>query len=306
MRLLLSYHYFRRVDVSELVGELEHLSGQSIDIMVDSGAFSAFTLGSVIDLDAYAEWVRYWGKYFTAYANLDVIGDPRATKDNQRALEAKGLAPLPIFHTGEPWEYLDGYLEAYPYIMLGGMVPYSKEKKRLMPWLIKCFKKAEGRAVYHGLGLTSSYSLTTLPWYSVDSSSWAAGVRYGDSDVFDQRLGKMKSLALSDSMAWQREADVVRALGFNPADCIDKSRTTRRHILSIAFASWQAMEDWVRKRMGVTTMPGSLDTGIKLYLAAGALSDLRLGSHGVRIYLANSNVGNFKDAAKGINREVRV
>ena len=285
MRLLLSYHYFRKVDIAELVGELEDLSGQPIDIMVDSGAFSAFTLGSVIELDEYAEWVRYWGKYFTVYANLDVIGDPRATKDNQMALEAKGLAPLPIFHAGEPWEYLDGYLEAYPYIMLGGMVPYAKEKNRLMPWLIKCFKKAEGKAVYHGLGLTSWYSLTSLPWYSVDSSSWASGFRYGRSPVFDARNGKMKTIALRDVKSWQDDAGLVRALGFNPADFISNSRTTRQLLCQISCASYAAAELWLRKNTGEVEIPVTAAPGIKMYLA-------------------DSNTTNFKDAASGLNREV--
>ena len=184
MRALLSYHYYKNTDLEKLAAALS-ASNTPVDIMADSGAFSAFTLGEVIDINKYAEWVRYWSPLFTAYANLDVIGDVQATYENQLELESMGLNPLPIFHTGEPWHYLDTYIEKYPYIMLGGMVPYSLQKQLLMPWLIQCFKRADKKSLFHGLGLTSWYALSSLPWYSVDSSSWAAGFRYGRVPIFD-------------------------------------------------------------------------------------------------------------------------
>jgi hypothetical protein len=268
MRALLSYHYFKKKDISKLVEDLS-MDDQPIDIMVDSGAFSAFTLGSVIDLDEYAEWVRYWGKYFTAYANLDVIGDPRATRDNQRALEAKGLAPLPVFHTGEPWEVLDGYLERYSYIMLGGMVPYVGQKNRLMPWLIKCFKKAEGRAVYHGLGLTSWYGLNSLPWYSVDSSTWNTGIRYGQPPIFNPKTGTITQIPLGRRRdLWEAHRHIINGMGFWSSEFSNDRHPSKERIVDLSCSTFQLVEEWLRKRHGVIRIPGrQASDGLRIYLA---------------------------------------
>ena len=58
MRALLSYHYYKNTDLEKLAAALS-ASNTPVDIMADSGAFSAFTLGEVIDINKYAEWVRY-------------------------------------------------------------------------------------------------------------------------------------------------------------------------------------------------------------------------------------------------------
>ena len=302
MRILLSYHYYKNVDIAKLVEQLS-VFGQPVDILVDSGAFSAFTLGATIDLNAYTQWVSYWGELFGAFANLDVIGDAEGTLQNQRAIEAMGLKPLPIFHTGEPWEYLDRYLEDYRYVMLGGMVPYARERHRLMPWLIKCFRKAGTQTVYHGLGLTSWYALSAFPWYSVDSSSWGSGYRYGTVPVFDQVAGRMKTVQIGDRKKWAANAGHVRALGFNPADFADRSRTSRALLCQIGAASYVAGERFLRKRHGPITIPGTDASGLRTYFVDGSISNLTEAASGLRTYLAGANGANGADlmwAAQGL------
>jgi hypothetical protein len=299
MRVLLSYHYYQKKDLGDLFVMLER-SNQEVDIFIDSGAFSAMTLGAHIDLNEYAAWLTYWSKLITTYANLDVIGDPDATLDNQRTLESKGLTPIPVFHTGTPWSYLDYYLESYPYIALGGMVPYAKERQRLMPWLINCFKRAGNRSVYHGLGVTSWYTLSNFPWYSVDSSSWGSGFRYGQVPVFDYRTGKLQQVSLHNRVAWKKLAHLVRALGFNPADFADESRTTRSLCCQLGAASFVAMEQFLRKRHGVIRMPNKDVSGLRTYLSDTYDGNLIDGADGVRIYLAEPSHKLLIDGADGV------
>lgn len=175
LRVLLSYHYYKNVDLDAVFQK--HFDEPYPEVFADSGAYSAFTQAQHIDWRDYAKWLKRWSHLFSAAANLDVIGDADATRRNQEKLERAGLKPLPVFHTGEDWSYLDYYLDRYSYIALGGMVPYMCSPKKIMPWIIQCFKRAKGKAVFHGFGATSWAVIRDLPWYSVDSSSWGKGFR---------------------------------------------------------------------------------------------------------------------------------
>jgi hypothetical protein len=84
MRILVSYHYYKKTDLDTLVAKL---SPPVPDIFADSGAFSAHTQGVSVSLGEYVAWLRRWSHHFTTYSNLDVIGDADATGTNQRRLE---------------------------------------------------------------------------------------------------------------------------------------------------------------------------------------------------------------------------
>jgi len=107
---------------------------------------------------------------------LDGIGDPLKTWQNQMTMEHQGVKPLPCFHYGEDEEYLKWYIEHYPYITLGGMVPISTPQLKL--WLDRLWSKylvdtaGHPKVKIHGFGMTTIDLMKRYPWYSVDSSSW--------------------------------------------------------------------------------------------------------------------------------------
>ena len=88
-----------------------------------------------MSLADYMAWLRRWAHLFTTYVNLDVIGDAAGTLVNQQRMEDAGLAPVPVFHAGEPWEYLATYCERYPYVALGGMV-HSAPEQAMLRWAV--------------------------------------------------------------------------------------------------------------------------------------------------------------------------
>lgn len=156
----------------------------SYEIFLDSGAYSAFSRGISINIDDYISFIKKYEDKLTVYANLDVIGDPEATYENQKYMESKGLMPLPCFHYGESIKWLKRYLEdGHDYLALGGMVPIST--KDLMHWLDGVWsdhltdKKGMPIVKVHGFGMTSHKLLIRYPWYSVDSTSWLMGSRNG-------------------------------------------------------------------------------------------------------------------------------
>lgn len=157
---------------------------QDKDIFLDSGAFTAWSKGKVIDLDKYIDYLKENSSKFSVYANLDVIGNPEETLKNQQYMESKGVNPLPTIHYGADEKYLKHYAATYDYIALGGLVPYAKQPVLLHNWLNKCFKilipyiKEKGLRV-HGFGVGSAEVLKKYPFYSADSSGWLSGGRFG-------------------------------------------------------------------------------------------------------------------------------
>ena len=141
------------------------------DIFMDSGAFSAYTKGLVIDINEYIDFIKKYEDKLTVYANLDVIGDPAATLKNQRIMEDAGLNPLPCFHRGEPVKYLKLYLKEHEYIALGGVVSSGVTTRGLVDWMddlfvnYLCASKGMPTVKVHGFGITSLPLLKRYPWY---------------------------------------------------------------------------------------------------------------------------------------------
>lgn len=181
---------------------------------LDSGAYSAWTKGSVIDIDEYCAFIRANIEHIDVYPCLDVIpGKPGAynatEKERDEAAEAtwrnylymvgEGLDPIPVYHYGEGMQHLERMLDyGCQYIGIGGLVAVPNPLRVL--WLDRVFKritnaKGEPLVKTHGFGMTSVNLIFRYPWYSVDSTTWIkqtmSGNVYlpalvGDEFVFDQ------------------------------------------------------------------------------------------------------------------------
>lgn len=163
-------------------------------VIVDSGAFTAWTTGQAINLEEYATWGlafrERWADQFASlvFLTLDVIGDQDATWVNTGRIQRLGLPVIPIVTFNAPLTHVDRALDEGPYLALGGLVPYLKRARRaqLRWWLDRCF----GRVIAHRertgtmprvhlLGVTTRWVVERYPCYSTDSSSWVAPLIYG-------------------------------------------------------------------------------------------------------------------------------
>jgi|TARA_Y100000034_G_scaffold133368_1_gene198652 hypothetical protein len=172
------------------------MSSKKIELFLDSGAYSAWTQGTEIDINDYIKFIKKYKKYLNVYANLDVIGDPVATLKNQEKMEKAGLKPLPCFHYKEDEKFLKYYIKKYDYIALGGMV--GTHKKQLDKWLNEtfgdfiCDEVGYPKAKVHGFGLTSLDLMLKYPWYSVDSTSWVVNARMGSIIIPKYKKGEYR------------------------------------------------------------------------------------------------------------------
>lgn len=189
--ILESWHYVGKQSF------VDHMRTNKAQIFLDSGAFSALTLGIDLKVSDYVDYiVRNWdiirgeGPGNMMASVLDGIGDPHQTYRNQMEMEYRfkedhgvDWRPLPCFHAGEDERYLEYYVANYDYITLGGMVGSST--KQLMVWLDRVWDRfltdGSGRPKLkvHGFGITSVPIMNEYPWYSCDSSSWIQSAAFG-------------------------------------------------------------------------------------------------------------------------------
>lgn len=151
-------------------------------IFLDSGGFTARSQGIDIDVKKYGEFILRNEKTFTVHANLDLMETER-TLENQKTLEDMGCHPLPVFHYDE-WLHgkgylLDEYIKNHKYIALGGVAGAATSQKMLQGYLNFCFDKTRDKIKVHGFGMTSMWVLKEYPFYSVDSTAWISGGKFG-------------------------------------------------------------------------------------------------------------------------------
>lgn len=199
--LLESYHY---VSGQRYVDALRH---DKVKVFLDSGAFSAWTLGVTIDLPTYCDYIKRNKDIIriedgaVMASVLDGIGDPLQTYRNQLSMEELGAKPLPCFHYGEDPRYLDYYVKNYDYITLGGMV--GKSSELLIQWLDKLWDRhltdGAGHPLVkvHAFGITAIPIMKRYPWYSVDSSSWIQSAAFGS--IVSPQFGTLSISAKSPS-----------------------------------------------------------------------------------------------------------
>lgn len=169
--ILASYHYFKKK--SDLI---KSCLRKGFDVFMDSGAFSAETKGVPINIDEYCKFII--DTKIPTYAGLDVIGNAKATMENVKYMEkAYHLTPIPTFHLGG--NIKDLYeLFNYDYIALGGLV-FSSNITRYCDEVWSIILREKPNLRVHGFGMTNFDLMERYPWYSVDSSSYKGGRRFG-------------------------------------------------------------------------------------------------------------------------------
>lgn len=229
---------------------------------LDSGAFSAWSRGAVIDLDEYCEFIRANIDRIDVYASLDVIpgkpGKPATTKERDEAADQswanfqymvnEGLDPLPVYHYGEHTRHLDRILGAgVDYVGIGGLVGVSGPMRRA--WLDRIFDRltdAGGRPLVktHGFGMTSVPLIFRYPWYSVDSATWIQITASGSIYVPPYRDGQFRFDVVPNTVSVSERSP--------------KNAQSGKHVSSMSPASVKVIELWLQ-RCGKTLAQVSTD-----------------------------------------------
>ncbi len=246
LRILGSFWYWKDADLDALAASYPY----EIHFFADSGAFSAYSQGKAVDIGAYAEWLQRWKHRVTGYANLDVKMNMAQSKRNQKYLESRGLHPVPVFHGGEPWSFLEELIADYDYIALGGIAGGSAQRDRALQlgWCAKCFRLGGEKVRFHGFGMLRWHLVMAFDWYSLDATTWTNGTRFAGLQLFDAKAGHLQSIKLWTPSVIQRHTELIRSYGENPLHFYDRSHYNTSRNRAMGVLSFRAMERWLQRR----------------------------------------------------------
>lgn len=235
---LMSYHY-----VIEKSVDMNKYRYANVKFFIDSGVFTYLTnenfKGKEIPIEFWEEkiqdylnWAEENKDMIFAIANFDlddIVGYEKVWEWNKKYFEPFMLRTnIPvcfIWHRSTGLQNWEKMCKRYPYVGFswvseGNKGNDLKKAKRL-------FAIAERyNAVVHGMGMTRTSLLPKLPFYTVDSTSWKAGLRYGllsfwngkkVRQVKKDEWDKIKPFVIKSGIDWNKllEEDVENVVWAN-------------------------------------------------------------------------------------------
>lgn len=171
--LLVSFAYYKRIDLDKLA---------ACRIVGDSGAYTMKKLGKVVTTRQVAGWVQKWQHRLAWAAAIDIANNIQQTRDNWKAMCDFGFPAVSTLHVGDDPSEMDWYADqGVDFLGLGGMAGSTISPDVQFRWLIKVFKYARDNHPemrFHGWGMARNEWLR-LPFFSIDSSGWGSGYRFG-------------------------------------------------------------------------------------------------------------------------------
>jgi hypothetical protein len=161
--------------------------------LLDSGAFTyMMSKGKKLpNIDEFTErYIEYINNYgIDLFFEMDVdsvFGYEKVLKLRERIESKTGKRVIPVFHKNRGFNDWISMCKDYDYISIGIAGKDCSWGARKI--FLKFINSArEYGCKVHGLGITGTRSLETVPFYSVDSTSWTTGNRFGHIWKFNGR-----------------------------------------------------------------------------------------------------------------------
>lgn len=237
---------------SDLCEELD------IPVIWDSGAFSAWNSGAVIDWREHGQWVidRQKAGSKARHLALDAIGDHTQTRVNYVQQRDLGADVEPTFHYGLRLDEVDWRTYAgSKWVNLGGLVPLSRKaegRKKACRFVAAVMKELGPDHHYHGLGMTYTDVSGVVPLDGADSGLWLFVPRYRRLPLFFETIGEWREYAIQMSgprthydVYWKRtvrDGDLLRKeWGLGTREMLDVSQETARYLTVLSakrYADW--------------------------------------------------------------------
>jgi hypothetical protein len=177
--ILISFYFYQNFKKYNCANEIQ-------SIVLDSGAYSAFSCGVTINLTDYIQCCKELQQQFqtklTDIFSLDVIGGCKSSFSNKKAekltlrntekLWKVGIKAIPTYHLGDSEDYLMFISKNYPKIAIGGMTQLHGKQK--FEFVEQCFNRVYPKKI-HGFGCAVVSILEAFPFHSTDASSWQLG-----------------------------------------------------------------------------------------------------------------------------------
>ena len=193
------------------------------DFILDSGIFSFLNGKDTKNVD----WEKYMNDYadfvrenkIKNYVEMDIeslIGLEETEKLRARLEKRVGWKCIPVWHMNRGYDKWLEICKDYDYVCFGAFLTdgLKESKFHMIEQFLKDAKKYNCKV--HGLGFTNFKWLPKLHFYSVDSSSWTVGNRFGSIEKFeDNKIKHIKrpvgtSIKEHDKLAWHNFKEWVK------------------------------------------------------------------------------------------------
>ncbi len=164
------------------------------NFLLDSGAFTFMSSlkGGTVNWDdyieSYADFINEYNVKYFFELDIDVIVGIKEVERLRNKLESlTNKKCIPVWHKSRGKQYWLDMVKSYDYVAIGGIVTREIKRKEYpyFTWFLNEAKKENCKV--HGLGFTNLTGLHKYPFYSVDSTTWLNGSKYGELQFFNGR-----------------------------------------------------------------------------------------------------------------------
>lgn len=226
--ILISYAYAQEIDKWPY---------QPDYFILDSGAFTAWSLGKQVDVRALGAFAQRRSELWpsTITVNLDVIpGEKGRTSTrterldgmrksvaNADYLRSLGLRVMEVFHQDEPMSFLYELADRrQPGEVLGISPRNDVTPNQKLEWQNNVFAALVRHCGHdafppcHGLAVTTDRLMRAFPYYSVDSSTWVNAFRYGAALMTGKGHAKLNKMFTGSDKVQLNGRDHKAALAY--------------------------------------------------------------------------------------------
>lgn len=184
--VLESYHYIFNQDW------MFPLFKQFKSFLLDSGAFTFMTSQKGKKVD-WQQYVIDYGKFVKTHdikfffeLDIDPIVGLQEVERLRNILEIEaGRKCIPVWHKSRGLEYWNKMVENYEYVAIGGIVTQEIKRSQYDVFLPLLKTARQNNCKVHGLGFTNLKGMEKYKFYSVDSTSWLSGNKFGAVYLFN-------------------------------------------------------------------------------------------------------------------------
>lgn len=246
--LLSSFAYDHwRARTNEIMRQRQNTGKPRIPHMLDSGAFTTWAQGSVVDLGKLCDTCKLlldkssdvcdWsfialdvipGKVGQAPTKDDMDTACRGSEANYNTMlrQLPGATIIPVFHVGDPPWLAQHYLDTGADYIALGMSQAISEGQRVVHAAANA--RLFGTRKLHGLAATGTKMLRATGWYSVDSAAWIYSAAMGSIGIL---VGdRLWNIAVSDTSPKTKDFD-----GHYKTLSRDHREEVRRRIESLGY-----------------------------------------------------------------------
>lgn len=160
----------------------------SDNLILDSGAFTFFGGKKVnwnLYVDSYIDFINKTNKKFFFELDIDIVVGLKSVEDiRKKIINKTGKNPIPVWHPSRGIDYYKKMVDEFDYVALSLSGQYTSswiKKEGADDVIYKLLQIAKiNKCKVHGLGYTKLSKLEKFKFYSVDSTSWIAPMKFGN------------------------------------------------------------------------------------------------------------------------------